>query len=38
MSKLDYNFQMLLVILLIMLGVMGIASLGALMMFFFAFL
>jgi hypothetical protein len=38
MSKQDYNYQMLLVMLVIMLGIMGVASLGALLMFFFAFL
>lgn len=38
MSKIDYNFQLLLVVLLIMLGVMGLASIGALMMFLTAFM
>nr|QDH88897.1 MAG: hypothetical protein H4Bulk472253_000002 [Leviviridae sp.] len=38
MSKHDYNFQMLLVVLLIMLGITGIAALGALMMFMTAFM
>jgi hypothetical protein len=38
MSKLDYNFQILLLLFAVMLGIVGIAALGALMMFFFAFL
>jgi hypothetical protein len=33
MSQQDYNFQMLLVIFAAMLGIVGIASLGALIMF-----
>jgi hypothetical protein len=38
MSKNDYNFQMLLLIIAVILGITGIAALGALMMFFTAFL
>lgn len=38
MTKSDYNFQMILVLLATMLGIVGFAALGALMMFFFAFL
>lgn len=38
MSKHDYNYQLLLLIFAVMLGIVGIASLGALMMFMFAFM
>jgi hypothetical protein len=38
MSKQDYNYSMLLVILVVMLGIIGVASLGALIMFMFAFM
>ena len=37
MSKLDYNFQMLLAIVLIILGITGLAAIGALIMFLAAF-
>jgi len=37
MSKHDYNFQMLLLVVAVILGIAGIAALGALMMFFTAF-
>jgi hypothetical protein len=38
MSKTDYNFGMLLVLLCVVLGITGIAALGALMMFMTAFM
>lgn len=33
MSKLDYNFQMLLVVLCILLGTVGVGAIAALVMF-----
>lgn len=38
MTKSDYNFQVLMVIILILLGVSGIMAMGALMMFLTAFM
>jgi hypothetical protein len=38
MSKTDYNYGMLLVLLVVMLGIVGIAALGALIMFIAAFM
>lgn len=38
MSKLDYNFQVLLLLFAVILGIVGAAAIGALMMFLFAFL
>jgi len=38
MSKHDYNYQLLLLIFAVILGIVGIAALGALMMFMFAFM
>lgn len=37
-SKQDYNFQLLLVLLAVMLGITGLASLGAMIMFLTAFM
>jgi hypothetical protein len=37
MSKNDYNFQVLLLLVAVILGISGIAALGAMMMFFTAF-
>jgi hypothetical protein len=38
MTKSDYNFNLLLVLLAVMLGITGIAALGAMMMFLSAFM
>lgn len=38
MSKHDYNYQLLLLIFAVILGIVGIAALGAMMMFMFAFM
>ena len=37
MSKQDYNFQMLLLIIAVILGITGLAAIGALIMFLTAF-
>lgn len=38
MSKHDYNYGMLLVLLVVILGITGIAALGAMIMFIAAFM
>jgi hypothetical protein len=38
MSKMDYNYGLLLVLLAVILGITGLAALGALIMFLTAFM